>query len=250
MDLQGSTVLVTGSNRGIGRAIADELTERGATVLAGVRALDSSHEVGAPGPRRVRMDLSTPEAIESSVEELDDERIDILVNNAGVFLGGLFETQEVGRIYELLQVNLAGAIHLTRLILPQMLERGSGKLVMNTSIIAHARFPGATTYAASKSGLVGFTESLRRELDATEVSVLELVTPGVDTDMMDQVQAELDEHSDTSNWDHVNPDDWAEKVVKAIENEDDELKPGGGERLAQIIPKSILDVAAKRGFER
>lgn len=80
--------------------------------------------------------------------------------------------------------------------------------------------------------------------------MLELVTPGVDTDMMDQVQSELDEHSDTSNWDHVDPDDWAKKVVKAIEVEDDELKPGGGERLAQLLPKSILDRAAKSGFER
>lgn len=167
MDLRSSTILVTGSNRGIGRAIADELTERGATVLAGVRALDSSHERDGSGGRRVRMDLSTPEAIESSVEQLAGERIDILVNNAGVFTGGLFETQDMRRIYELLQVNLAGAIHLTRLILPQMLERGSGKLVMNTAIIGHAPFSGATTYAASKCGLVGFTESLRRELDET-----------------------------------------------------------------------------------
>ena len=131
-----------------------------------------------------------------------------------------------------------------------MLERGAGKIVNNASIIGHAPFPGATTYAASKTGLHGFTESLRRELDETDVTVLELVTPGVDTDMMDQVQRELDEHSDTSNWDHVDPDDWAEKVIKAIEDEVDELKPGGAERLAQMIPKSLLDVAAKRGFER
>ena len=92
---------------------------------------------------------------------------------------------------------------------------------------------------------------VRRELDETDVTVLELVTPGVDTDMMDQVQSDYQSHSSTTErWDHVDPADWAEKVVKAIENEDDELKPSGVERLAQMAPKAILDVAAKRGFKR
>lgn len=250
MDLRDATVLVTGSNRGIGRAIAEELTDRGANVLAGVRELDSSHELSRPWPRRVRMDLSTAESIESSVEELRHQRVDVLVNNAGVFTGGLLETQDLRRIYELLQVNLVGAIHLTWSILPQMLERGSGKLVMNTSIIGHAPFPGATTYAASKVGLVGFTESLRRELDETEVSVLELVTPGVDTDMMDEVKRVFEGHSNSSNWDRVDPADWAKQVGKAIENDDEQLNPGGGERLAKLAPKRLLDAAARRGFSR
>ncbi len=253
MDIEGRTALVTGANRGIGKSIAEALARSGAEVLAGVRELDASHQVeAAPNVRPVRIDLSSPDSIEESFRELGDDafRVEILVNNAGVFAGGLLERQDVDKLYELVQVNLAGPIHLTRRFLPEMLKRGSGKIVNNASIIGHAPFPGATAYAASKTGLHGFTESLRRELDATDVTVLELVTPGVDTDMMDQVQSELDEHSDTANWDHVDPEDWAEKVVKAIEGEDDELKPGGGERLAQLLPKSILDRAAKSGFER
>ena len=76
----------------IGRAIAGELAERGAHVLAGVRQLDPAHELNGSGLTRVRVDLSTAEAIESSVQELGHQRIDILVNNAGVFAGGLFES--------------------------------------------------------------------------------------------------------------------------------------------------------------
>ena len=250
MDLRGSTILVTGANRGIGRAIAAELAARGADVLAGVRELDAEHEAGGTGARRVRLDLSAPETIESSFAELSGEPIDVLVSNAGVFTGGLLETQEMRSVLELLQVNLAAPIHLIRLLLPQMLERGSGKLVVNTSIIGHAPFPGATTYAASKAGLAGFTASLRRELEETEVSVLELVTPGVDTDMMDEVQRVFEGHSDTSNWDHVDPEDWARKVADAIEADDEELKPGGGEWLAKLAPKRLLDAAARRGFDR
>ena len=251
MNLNRSTALVTGANRGIGRAIAGELAGRGAEVLAGVRELDASHAVdGGPSLSTVHMDLSSPGSIESSVEELGGRRIDILVNNAGVFIGGLFEGQEVERIYKLLQVNLAGPIHLTRLLLPQMLERGSGKVVINSSIIGHAPFPGATTYAASKAGLVGFAQSLRRELEQTEVSVLELVTPGVDTDMMDEVKRTLEGHANGSSWGRLEPEEWAKQVADAIESDHDQLNPGGSERFAKLAPKWLLDAAAKRGFDR
>lgn len=253
MKIEGSTALVTGSNRGIGRAIAQALGERGAEVLGGVREVDARHSVeGVANVRPVRLDLSSPDSVEESVRELgtDASRIDLLVNNAGVFTGGLFDRTDVTKAYELLQVNLAAPIHLTRLLLPSMLERGSGKIVNNASIIGHVPFPGAVVYAASKMGLHGFTESLRRELEATGVTVLELITPGVDTDMMDQVQSELDEHANTDGWDHVDPVDWAEKVLAAIESDDDELNPGGGERLAKLLPKALLDLGTKRAFSR
>jgi short-subunit dehydrogenase len=248
MELEGTAVLVTGANRGIGRAIAEELAGRGADVLAGVRERDGSHDAGAL--ETVRVDLSSPDSVRSSVEELGGRRIDVLVNNAGVFVGGLFERQDADRVYELLQVNLAGPIHLTRLLLPGMLERRSGKVVINSSIIGHAPFPGATTYAASKSGLVGFAHSLRRELEDTGVSVLELVTPGVDTDMMEEVKRTYEGHADASNWDRVQPEEWASQVADAIEGDDDQLNPGGGEWLAKLAPKRVIDAAAKRGFSR
>ena len=253
MRIEGSTALVTGSNRGIGRAIAEALVAEGALVLAGVRSLEGAQQVGdGPGLRPVRVDLSTPALVEESFRELgpDAERIDILVNNAGLFIGGLLEAQEPTDALELLQVNLAAPIHLTRLLLPGMTRRDAGKIVNNTSIVGHVPFPGATVYAASKSGFVGFTESLRRELEETGVSVLELVTPGVDTDMMDQVQAELDEHADTDGWDHVEPEDWAKKVVKAIEDDEERLNPGGREGVAMKLPRPLMDLAAKSGFSR
>ncbi len=251
MDIEGRTALVTGANRGIGCAIAGALASEGASVLAGVRSLDEAHQVPESGSlRRVPVDLSSRESIESSVGDLGAVDIDILVNNAGVFEGGLLESQEVGRIYELLQSSLTGPIHLTRLLLPGMLSRRRGKLVNNASIIGHAPLPGATVYAAAKTGLHGFTESLRRELDETEVSVLELITPGIDTDMMDQVQAQLSEHADTDGWDHVDPEDWARQVVDAIRSDKDELNPGGAERLAKLLPKALLDFGSRRAFHR
>ena len=248
MRLEGCTALVTGANRGIGRAIAEALAAAGVRVLAGVRELDGGHDVPSP-LEAVRMDLSSPEAVDSSVDGLS-ALPDLLVNNAGRFAGGLLERQDPDHLQEVLQVNLAAPIRLTRRLLPGMLERGSGKIVNNVSIIGHAPFPGATVYAASKTGLAGFTDSLRRELQDTPVSVLELVTPGVDTEMMDQVQEELSGHSKTDNWDHVDPADWAEKVVKAISDDEDRLNPGGAERVAQLMPDKLLSLVAKGGFER
>ncbi|MFZ0088900.1 MAG: SDR family oxidoreductase [Solirubrobacteraceae bacterium] len=251
MEIENSTALVTGANRGIGRAIAEALAAHGASVLAGVRAVDQDH--GVPelaNLRAVRVDLSSRESIETCVGALEDARIDILINNAGVFEGGLLETQPVDRIYELLQSSLTGPIHLTRLLLPGMLHRRRGKIVNNASIIGHAPFAGATVYAAAKAGVHGFTESLRQELEQTELTVLELITPGVDTDMMQQVQEQLSAHVDTSGWDHVEPDEWAEKVVDAIRSDDDELNPGGAERLAKLLPPAVMNLAARLAFDR
>jgi short-subunit dehydrogenase len=251
MEVRDKTVLVTGANRGIGRAIAGALAREGAHVLAGVRRLDGEHEVGpADDVRAVTIDLSSRASVEQSVRALGDTGVDILVNNAGEFEGGLLEDHDVGRIYELVQSSFTGPIHLTRLLLPRMLERGTGKIVNNASIIGHAPFPGATVYAGVKAGLHGFTESLRRELDETGLTVLELITPGVDTDMMSKVQAQLDAYVDTSRWDHVDPDDWAKDVVAAIGSDATECKPSGVERLAKSLPKALLDLGTRRAFDR
>ena len=95
--------------------------------------------------------------------------MDLLVNNAGLMTGGLLEEQDVDEIYAMFQVNLVAVVHLTSLLLPAMLERGRGKIVNNASISGYAWFPAASTYAAAKTGVVAFSESLRRELKGTGV---------------------------------------------------------------------------------
>jgi hypothetical protein len=68
--------------------------------------------------------------------------------------------------------------------------------------------------------------------------------------MMQQVQEQLDRHVDTEGWDHVDPEDWALQVVDAIRTDEDELNPGGAERLAALLPKALLDFGARRAFDR
>jgi short-subunit dehydrogenase len=257
MDLRGQTILVTGSNRGIGRRIVEALATREAHVLSGMRDMGEFEAVSGGRAREVtpvRVDLSSKDSIEASLAELGDRRVDVLVNNAGRFAGGLFEEGDVDDYYGLVQVNFAGLVHLTQRLLQPMLRRGHGKIVNNASIAGYAHFPGAAVYSASKSAVVGFSEALRRELDESPVGVLQVVTPGVETEMLEQVRRDYDEHvEDTSKLDGVDPEEWAGKIVEAIESDDDLLNPGGAERLAKLAsrgPAAVLDSVLKRAFDR
>jgi uncharacterized protein len=245
MELERKTVLVTGASRGIGAALARELDARGARVLAGRR----------DGGRGVRMDLGSRAAIDESCDALGDElrRIDVLINNAGAFTAGQLEAQDVGELYDVFQVNLVGLAHLTRRVLPAMLERGSGKIVNHSSLVAYFRFPGVSTYSASKAGVTAFTDCLRRELRGTGLTTLEVVTGGVDTDMLDHAAGQLSGHTDPSGWQWMSPDDWAGRIVDAIERDEQTLQPPGKSRLGKALsraPAFVLDAISARGFER
>ena len=259
MDLTGRTALVTGSNRGIGKAILEALArEPLALLLAGMRSPDKFEEPPVARAKEVRpvaIDLSSRQAIDDSVAGLGElaSGIDLIVNNAGLVTGGLLEEQELDQIYAMLQVNLTGVIHLTQAVLPGMIERGAGKVVNNASISGYAYFPAATTYAASKAGVVAFTESLRRELQGTGVTTLHLVTPGVNTDMLDATEDAYGRYLDTSDWQKQESDEWAAKVVGAIRDDSTVLSPGGKTAIAKLAsrgPAFLMDRISGRMFSR
>jgi short-subunit dehydrogenase len=199
----------------------------------------------------VPLDLSTRESIDAAAADLAG--VDLLVNNAGQFVGGLLEEQDTEAVYSMLQVNLVAVIHLTQRLLPGMIARRRGLVVNNASIVAYAHMPAVTTYAASKAGVVAFSEALRRELRETGVEVMHVVTPGVKTDMLDETDEQYGRYADTSTWDRVEPREWAEKIVGAIESGDHILGPGGKTALAKLAsrgPAAVLDAAAARTFSR
>ena len=257
MDLSGQTVLVTGANRGIGRAIVEELAHQDVRILAGMRDPDEFEPVSGSGlheARPVRLDLSSRAEIDACLEALGEQRVDVLVNNAGVFAGGLLERQDLDGVYEMVQVNFAGLVHLTHALLPDMQRRGRGKIVNNASIAGYAHFPGAAVYSATKAAVAGFSDALRRELEDSPVTVLQLVTPGVETDMLAEVREAYEPHvDDTSKLEGIEPREWAARIVEAVESDESVLNPTGAERLAKLAsrgPAGLLDKALSRAFDR
>jgi short-subunit dehydrogenase len=251
MELDGITCLVTGANRGIGLGIARRMAREPVRLLCGVRDVADARIAGLGEP--VHLDLSSRASIEAGLADIGD--IDLLINNAGTFTAGLLEEQDLDAIYNLLQVNLAAPIHLTRRLLPGMLRRGRGKIVLNSSVVAYANLPAVTTYSASKAGLSGFAESLRRELHDTPVSTLHVVTGGIDTDMLDATKQGLAPHfGDTvDSWDQHSPDEWGERIVDAITDDQNTLGPGGKAalgKLASHLPRQLLDTLSAHTFDR
>ncbi len=259
MDLTGKTCLLTGANRGIGLALAHRLArEPLASLLLGMRSPADCAPIDAPAGGAaeicpVRLDLSSRESIDDCWRELSDAPIDLLINNAGQMTGGLLEEQDLERMYAMFQVNLVAVAHLTALVLPGMLARRRGKIVNNASISGYAYFPAATTYAATKAGVVALTESLRRELKGTGVETLHLITPGVSTEMLDDTESAYGRYMDTSGWERQEPEAWAEKVVEAIRSDARKLEPGG--KIGWAVrasrgPAALLDLASDRMFSR
>lgn len=126
-------------------------------------------------------------------------------------------------------------------------------LVNNASISGYASFPAASTYAAAKAGVVALSESLRRELKPAGIEVMHLVTPGVDTDMLDDTRAVYGSHMRTGDWPSVSAQEWADKVVEAMKRGDHIVGPGGRLALAKLAsrgPAFVLDASSGRMFTR
>lgn len=178
MNLQGKTVLLTGACGGIGSCIAEELAKAGARLMLVGReqlALDQLCATLASNPRA----HMTYVANLRNVEDRDglslacaDAQIDILINNAGTGEFNLLEESSSETIASLLDLNLNVPIQLTRLLLPTLRARPAAAIINIGSALGSIGYPGYSVYGASKFGLRGFSEALRRELSDSTVRVM------------------------------------------------------------------------------
>ncbi len=192
MEIQNRSILITGANRGIGRAFALAVARDKTELHVVVRKEDPGLEkellsAGAVSVRQWIADLSDRKQVEKFIQDTADLKVDILFNNAGLLTGGLLETQNIQEIYDMIQVNVSSLIHLTYAFLPRMLERKKGKIINHASIAALMHFPCSSTYAATKAAVWAFTDALRLELRNTGVTTLCLISPGVSTSMFDKL---------------------------------------------------------------
>jgi len=179
----GKTILVTGASDGIGRDLVEQLDSHGAQqmILIG-RDLQRLGEVADECGTETRIesvDLACQDQLDALLKRLEGVQIDVLINNAGVGLGGAFEGHEdEQRITSMIRLNCDAVVLLTRAILPAMLRRQHGAILMVGSLAGWAGGPGMCVYSATKGFVNRFAEGLRWELAGTGVLV-SLLAPGV-----------------------------------------------------------------------
>jgi len=192
LDLRGKTVLLTGATGGLGGVLAHRLAERGATLVLTGRNLDKlaklADELAPLGNAAVVIptDITSLESIEVFVAKVDSEvgALDALVSNAGVEYYGAYTRHNLNELEQTITTNLLAPMALIRSVLPGMIARRTGHIVLMSSISGKAPNPYGAAYSASKAGLVGLSSSLRTELTGTGVSC-SVICPAFITDVED-----------------------------------------------------------------
>lgn len=236
MNLQGARVLLTGAAGGIGSAVAEELARKGASLaLLGRSGGDLEPQVerlraGGRVVHGIGADLLDGAAREAAVTRSDEllGGVDVLVNCAGAASFRSFADESPAALERLVQLNLVAPMLLTRQLLPRMLARGSGRIVNVGSTFGSIGFAWFAAYSASKFGLRGFSEALRRELDGTGVGVTYVAPRAVKTPFNSGAVYRMAEATGM----HMDEPAWvAERVVAAIEADAKDVHLGMPERI-------------------
>jgi 3-oxoacyl-[acyl-carrier protein] reductase len=195
IDLNGKTAVVTGSTRGIGRAIATALAASGARVaIVGRdrdRAVAVASEVGN-GAVGFGCDVTDTEAVATLVADVEKEfgGIDILVNNAGLTRDNLVMRLKDEDWDQVLNANLRGAFASIRAVSRGMMKRRSGRIINIASIVGLMGNKGQANYAASKAGLIALTKSVAKELGSRNILVNAIAPGFIGTEMTDAMTPE------------------------------------------------------------
>lgn len=204
MEFEGKIALVTGASRGIGRAIAIGLGQRGASVAVNYRtnqdaAMEVIDQIKSAGSKAVAIqaDVSdfaaAEDLVKRAIETFGD--LQILVNNAGTTRDGLIMTMAEKDWDFVIDTNLKSAFNCSRAAIRHMLRKRYGRIINITSVSGQIGNPGQTNYSASKAGQIGFTKALAREVASRTITVNAIAPGFIDTDITrdlpEKVQAGL-----------------------------------------------------------
>ncbi len=188
MSFKDKVIVITGASSGIGKALAEELAQRGANVVLGARQYVTLCEITAEIEAKYNtkaLAVQTDVTKESDCEMLIKQalttfgQIDVLINNAGLSMRALFNDVDLAVLKNLMDVNFWGTVYCTKYALPEILKT-KGSIVAVSSIAGYRGLPGRTGYSSSKFAMNGFMESLRTEMLKTGVHVM-VACPGFTT---------------------------------------------------------------------
>jgi 3-oxoacyl-[acyl-carrier protein] reductase len=197
--LENQIAVVTGAGRGIGRAIALKFASEGADVVCVSRTAENSEKVAAEvralgrNAWALAVDVSDTAAVSAAAEKIlaDCGKVDILINNAGVTRDGLLMRMSDADWDAVLNTNLKGAFLFTKAFTRSFVKQRSGRIINVASIIGLIGNAGQANYAASKAGLIGFTQSIAKELGSRNITVNALAPGFIETDMTAALGAEM-----------------------------------------------------------
>lgn len=218
--LEGKVAIVTGAGRGIGKAIAVALANEGVKVglLARTEAAlkEVASEVAGLGVKAAyaAVDVSSLEQVNQAIEKLTNElgTADILINNAGI---GKFSTlleMDPEEWKKIIDVNIMGTYHVTRAVLPQLIEKNGGDIINISSTNGLNGAATSSAYSASKFGVIGLTESLAQEVRRNNIRVTALTPSTVATELAVKTNLIAENNEDK----YMQPEDIAEFIVSQL----------------------------------
>ncbi|WP_270181353.1 SDR family NAD(P)-dependent oxidoreductase [Alkalihalobacillus sp. CinArs1] len=193
-DLKDQIILITGANRGQGRAIAEHLVTLGATVVVAARNFESAmavcDELGDERAYPMQLDVTSEQQWQKAMAELEEKfgKLDALVNNAGVLKRKAFQEITVEDYQELINVNQLGVFLGMQAVLPLMEKQQKGSIINNVSISAFAPIGKSTAYAATKAAVVAMSKAAAIEVGPKGIRVNMIHPGGVETEMATQGQ--------------------------------------------------------------
>lgn len=231
MKLSNKKILITGGSAGIGKALIDEFSKRGASDIAVMgrtakKLDDLEEEFPSVQFLKIQGDVSQPDDIKEARELVNNQwgSLDILVNNAGVVSAGLLEEISDEDIVNQVNVNLTGLVLMTKYFLPMVKQSRDGAIINVSSGLGYLAMPFYSVYAATKAAVKHFSEAMRRELAHDPIHVMTVFPTSTDTAMM--------ESADTDNMD--TPGQVAEASIKGLLNKKIEVILGGQKRIDDI----------------
>ena len=173
-------VLITGCSTGIGRATAEWLSERGHTVYATARKLDSIRDLEAAGCRTLALDVTDEASMAGAVAAVEDAEgaVGALVNNAGYSQSGAVESVGLDEVRAQFETNVFGLVRMSQLVLPGMRRQGWGRIVNVGSMGGRVTFPGGGVYHATKHAVEAISDAMRFEVEGFGIGVA-LIQPGL-----------------------------------------------------------------------